>query len=84
MPWVPPEPGHGDVVSFWYATYCIVGLVKLALCALYYYVWIIWLPKLGGYTIVEEAEVLDDGARATRLTRRYENKRTSEEDNIVS
>jgi len=84
MPWVPPEPGHSDV-SFWYATYCVVGLSVLALCALYYYVWIVWLPKLGGYIIVAEVEELDDGARTTRLTRRYQSKRTpAEEESLVA
>ncbi|KZP23797.1 amino acid transporter [Athelia psychrophila] len=69
MPWVPPEPGHGDV-SFWHAT-CSLTLFLMQLCALYYYVWIKWLPRLGGYTVVEEVKELDDGARTTRLTRRY-------------
>ncbi|KAG2075383.1 amino acid transporter [Suillus decipiens] len=70
MPWVPPEPGHSDV-SFWYATYCVVGLGVLVLCGVYYWLWIVALPRLGGYTIVEEVEHLKDGALATRLIRRY-------------
>lgn len=69
MPWVPPEKGHADV-SFWYATYCVVGLGVLALCGLYYYVWIILLPKWGGYEIVEEIVELDDGARTAHLVRK--------------
>jgi hypothetical protein len=28
-------------------------------------------PRLGGYTIVEEVERLEDGALTTRLTRKY-------------
>ncbi|KAG2369072.1 amino acid permease-domain-containing protein [Suillus spraguei] len=67
---VPPEPGHSDV-SFWYAAYCVVGLGALALCGVYYWLWIVALPRLGGYTIVEEVEQLKDGALATRLTRKY-------------
>ncbi|KAG6809798.1 hypothetical protein H0H92_014701 [Tricholoma furcatifolium] len=70
MPWVPPEPGHADV-SFWYATYCVAGLALIALCGIYYYIWIILLPKLGGYEVVEEFETLPDGARNARLVRRY-------------
>jgi amino acid transporter len=70
MPWVPPEPGHGDV-SFWHATYCVVGLVILALCAFYYWLWIVVLPWIGGYTIVEEVEQLEGGALTARLTRKY-------------
>lgn len=35
---------------------------------------------MGGYIIVEEIEELDDGARTTRLTRRYLSKRTPAEE----
>ncbi|KAF7986504.1 hypothetical protein HWV62_31325 [Athelia sp. TMB] len=70
LPWVPPEHGHGDV-SFWHATYCVAALITIILCALYYYSWLVWLPRLGGYTIVEEIKEFDDGARATQLVRRY-------------
>ncbi|KZV89003.1 amino acid transporter [Exidia glandulosa HHB12029] len=72
MPWyaIPPEKGRSDV-SIWYATYCVVGLGILALCGVYYYVWIILLPRLGGYDIVEEVVELDGGARTRRLVRKY-------------
>ncbi|RDB26314.1 High-affinity methionine permease [Hypsizygus marmoreus] len=70
MPWVPPEPGHADV-SFWYATYCVAGIGLLLCCGLYYWLWIIILPKFGGYQVVEEVEELPDGARNARLVRRY-------------
>ncbi|OAX33005.1 amino acid transporter [Rhizopogon vinicolor AM-OR11-026] len=69
MPWVPPEDGHGDV-SFWYATYCVTALGILALCGIYYWLWIVFLPWLGGYTIVEEVERLEDGALTVQLTRK--------------
>ncbi|KZP23864.1 amino acid transporter [Athelia psychrophila] len=70
LPWLPPDHGRGDV-SFWHATYCVAALIILAMCALYYYSWLVWLPRLGGYTVVEEIAELDGGARATRLRRRY-------------
>ncbi|THH20726.1 hypothetical protein EW146_g687 [Bondarzewia mesenterica] len=69
MPWVPPDKGQADV-SFWYATYCVVGLGVLAVCGLYYYLWIVLLPRWGGYEIVEEIVELDDGARATHLIKK--------------
>jgi amino acid transporter len=72
MPWVPPEPGQGDV-SFWYATYCVTGLLLLAACGLYYWVWIVMLPKLGGYEVVEEIEEQNSSVRNVRLVRRYLN-----------
>jgi len=70
LPWVPPEDGRADV-SFWYATYCAVGVVLLLLCALYYYVWIVLRPKIGGYEIVEEVVDLGGGALTSRLVRKY-------------
>ncbi|KAH7101994.1 amino acid transporter [Auriculariales sp. MPI-PUGE-AT-0066] len=70
MPWIPPDDGRSDV-SIWYATYCVLGLCILALCGLYYYVWIILMPRLGGYEIVEETEELSGGARLRKLVRRY-------------
>ncbi|KAI0254968.1 hypothetical protein BJV78DRAFT_1350662, partial [Lactifluus subvellereus] len=48
-----PEDGHADV-SFWCAMSCVVGVALLLLCALYYYVWIVLLPKIGRYGIGEE------------------------------
>ncbi|KDQ19268.1 hypothetical protein BOTBODRAFT_142885 [Botryobasidium botryosum FD-172 SS1] len=72
MPWVPPEGGsNGGDVSFWYATYCAVGLLIVAAACFYYYMSIVLLPRLGGYEIVEEVEELSDGALTKRLTRRY-------------
>ncbi|KAK2460340.1 hypothetical protein APHAL10511_007729 [Amanita phalloides] len=70
MPWVPPEPGQADV-SFWYATYCVVALLLLAVCGIYYWFWIIFLPRVGGYEIVEQVEEQSNGVRNIRLVRRY-------------
>ncbi|OCB84670.1 amino acid transporter [Sanghuangporus baumii] len=71
-PWIPPEKGHADV-SFWYATYCVAGILILLACGVYYYVWIALLPRLGGYEVVEEIEELEGGARLARLVRKYPN-----------
>jgi len=79
MPWVPPKGGsNGGDVSFWYATYCVVGIAILALCGIYYYIWIILLPKWGGYEILEEIVDLPDGARIKRLTRKYHHTTTND------
>lgn len=65
MPWYPPEEND---YSFWYATYCVVGIGLLVGCALYYFVWIKWLPKLGKYSIRTETLVSDqDGSVSHRL-----------------
>jgi len=41
------------------------------LCALYYYVWIVLLPKVGRYDIIEEVVDLGGGALTSRLVRKY-------------
>ncbi|KAH7101991.1 amino acid transporter [Auriculariales sp. MPI-PUGE-AT-0066] len=83
MPWVPPAEGRSDV-SIWYATYCVVGLGILALCGLYYYVWIILLPRWGGYEIVEEVQELEGGEKLRKLVRRYHaDRRTEGEDETL-
>ncbi|KAF8273274.1 amino acid/polyamine transporter I [Lactarius quietus] len=83
MPWVPPEDGHADV-SFWYGTYLVVGLGLFLLCALYYYVWIILLPKIGGYDIVEEVVELDGGALTSRLVKKYKTRSLEERPLLAS
>ncbi|KAG2031734.1 hypothetical protein BDR03DRAFT_986205 [Suillus americanus] len=67
---VPPETGHGDM-SFWHAIYCVVGLGILALCGFYYWLWIVFLPWLGGYAIMEEVEQLEGSTLTAWLTCRY-------------
>lgn len=77
MPWVPPPGGQGDV-SFWYATYCVAGLALLGFCGLYYYVWIILLPRIGQYELVQETVQLDGGGLTNVLVRRYKAIRDNE------
>ncbi|KAL1600584.1 hypothetical protein SLS60_006970 [Paraconiothyrium brasiliense] len=65
MPWYPPDEND---YSFWYATYCAVGIALLVSCALYYFVWIKWLPKLKHYSIRTETLISDqDGSVSHRL-----------------
>ncbi|KAF7328429.1 Amino acid transporter-like protein [Mycena venus] len=71
MPWYPPPAGgrDGGDVSFWYATYCAVGLGILAVAFLYWVLWIIAIPKIRGYKLVEETVVLPDGSAYNHLTK---------------
>ena len=63
-PWYPPSTGaKGGDVSFWYATYIVVGLGVLVICAAYYFVWVKLLPRLGRYELRQT--VLDVGGSAT-------------------
>lgn len=40
-------------------------------CGLYYYIWIVLIPRLGGYEVIEEVEEIEGGARLARLIRKY-------------
>ncbi|KAF1986069.1 high affinity methionine permease [Aulographum hederae CBS 113979] len=70
MPWYPPSTGKfGGDVSFWYATYCVVGIAILVVCAIYYWVWIDFLPKFGKYQIRQTILELDGGAVSHKLVK---------------
>ncbi|KIM94016.1 hypothetical protein OIDMADRAFT_136507 [Oidiodendron maius Zn] len=71
MPWFPPPGGkYGGDVSFWYATYCVVGLALLGLCGIYHVLWVHILPYYGKYRIRQELVVLDDEvAKVHRLVK---------------
>ncbi|KAK9576096.1 hypothetical protein V6Z92_009378 [Aspergillus fumigatus] len=69
-PWYPPATGaKGGDVSFWYATYCVVGLGIIGLCGVYYYVYIKVLPRLGGYAFRQIILQMEDGATAHKLVK---------------
>lgn len=70
-PWIPPKGGpYAGTVSFWYATYCVVGIAIILLCGLYYVFWMFLLPKWGGYKIRPEIlDVEDHGANTHRLVK---------------
>ncbi|KAH9481473.1 High-affinity methionine permease [Psilocybe cubensis] len=70
LPWVPPEGGiYAGDVSFFYATYCIVGLAILGISGFAYVLIIQVLPKLGNYSIRQLLERLPDGAQTTVLVK---------------
>ncbi|KAH8667948.1 putative methionine permease [Tricladium varicosporioides] len=68
-PFSKPENGRGDV-SFWHATYAVVGIALIFFAVLYWYVWFILLPRWRDYHIEEEVTVLEDGTSITKLVRR--------------
>ncbi|EJP62073.1 High-affinity methionine permease [Beauveria bassiana] len=66
MPWWPPKGGpYAGDVSFWYATYCVVGIGIVILCALYYVAWMYVLPKWLGYRIRAETVTAENETTAT-------------------
>ncbi|RHZ67341.1 high affinity methionine permease [Aspergillus thermomutatus] len=69
-PWYPPTTGaNGGDVSFWYATYCAVGLGIIGICGVYYYIYIKLLPRLGGYAFRQIILQMEDGATAHKLVK---------------
>jgi hypothetical protein len=68
MPWYPPDDG-GDV-SFWYATYCAVGIGLMVGMGIYYLFWIQWLPKWRHYKVRTETLVSDRDGSVTHVLRR--------------
>ncbi|KAF2839603.1 amino acid transporter-like protein [Patellaria atrata CBS 101060] len=74
MPWYPPEGGAtGGDVSFWYATYCVVGIGLMLACAAYYFGWVWVLPKLRNYSIRTETLVNGRDGSVTHRMRRVLN-----------
>ncbi|KAJ9236333.1 hypothetical protein DTO166G5_4095 [Paecilomyces variotii] len=70
MPWYPPDTGaDGGDVSFWYATYCAAGLGIIALCGVYYYIWVKVLPRIGKYELRQTIIELDGGGSTHKLIR---------------
>ncbi|KAI0160469.1 amino acid permease-domain-containing protein [Xylariaceae sp. FL1272] len=70
-PWITPKGGpYAGEVSFWYATYVVVGLAVIALCGLYYIVWMYILPRWGKYELRPETMVVEaNGATTHRLVK---------------
>ncbi|KAI9708247.1 MAG: hypothetical protein M1820_004201 [Bogoriella megaspora] len=68
MPWYPPSTGAtGGDVSFWYATYVVTSIAIIILCGIYYWVWLVLLPKVKNYQVRQTLEELGDGAVTHRL-----------------
>ncbi|RAH61427.1 high affinity methionine permease [Aspergillus piperis CBS 112811] len=69
-PWYPPSTGaDGGDVSFWYATYCVVGIAIIAACGVYYYLWVKILPRVGGYELRQTIIHVGGDATAHKLVR---------------
>ncbi|KAH7092499.1 high affinity methionine permease [Paraphoma chrysanthemicola] len=70
MPWYPPVESD---VSFWYATYCVVGIGLFVAMGIYYLFWIKLLPKWGKYQIRTETLVSDQDGSVTHRLRKVKN-----------
>jgi hypothetical protein len=68
MPWYPPDDGGNG--SFWYATYCAVGIGLMVGMGIYDLFWIQWLPTLRHYKVRTETLVSDQDGSVTHVLRR--------------
>ena len=63
VPFIPPNTSS---TSYPYYIFPVVGVCVLILGGIYWAVWTKLLPKLGGYKIVSERKILEDGAEVVR------------------
>ncbi|KAH8699188.1 amino acid permease-domain-containing protein [Talaromyces proteolyticus] len=70
VPWYPPTQGaNGGDVSFWYGTYLVVSIGLLVLSGIYYYVWVILLPKWKGYELRQTVLEFENGSISHKLVK---------------
>ncbi|KAL7275044.1 methionine permease [Rhizina undulata] len=69
-PFVPPEAGQNVYKSLPYYLHCVVGMGVLAAGGVYWLIWAKLLPKIGGYELVRETVIGDDGWSRNRFIRR--------------
>ncbi|KAL4984287.1 amino acid/polyamine transporter I [Aspergillus falconensis] len=60
-PYIPPSAGQSVYEELPYYLHCVVALGIFALGAVYYLVWAVAMPRLGGYVLVKETVVDADG-----------------------
>ncbi|KAI5821453.1 APA family basic amino acid/polyamine antiporter [Pyronema omphalodes] len=75
-PFVPPEQGQSVYKTLPYWLHCVVGIAFLVAGAFYWVVWAVLLPKMGGYTLIRQTVVQEDGWSRNVFSREY-NKSTS-------
>lgn len=69
-PFVPPDSPDQNVyehLPYW--LHCVIGLGIIAAGGLYWLIWAIILPKLGGYRLERHAIVGDDGWSRNKFVR---------------
>ncbi|KAJ5544291.1 hypothetical protein N7513_007102 [Penicillium frequentans] len=60
-PYIPPDAGQNVYKSLPYYLHCVVALGLFAMGAIYYTVWAVLMPRLGGYVLVKESVMGSDG-----------------------
>ncbi|PKI84483.1 methionine permease [Malassezia vespertilionis] len=66
VPWISPSKASDSIyTSMWYALAPAVGLGFFGGGAIYWLIWYVILPKLGGYKLVHTTEIMSDGTMIT-------------------
>lgn len=60
-PFVPPSAGQNVYDHLPYYLHCVVGIGILLAGAVYWLIWAVILPKIGGYELFRESTLMDDG-----------------------
>ncbi|KAE8449545.1 hypothetical protein EG329_008154 [Mollisiaceae sp. DMI_Dod_QoI] len=69
-PFVPPSAGQNVYQHLPYYLHCVVGIGIFIAGAIYWLIWAIILPKIGGYELVRESTLMDDGWTRNVFSRR--------------
>ncbi|KUJ18813.1 amino acid transporter [Mollisia scopiformis] len=69
-PFVPPSAGQNVYEHLPYYLHCVVGIGILLAGAVYWSIWAIILPRIGGYDLIRESKVMDDGWTRNVFARR--------------
>lgn len=68
-PYVPPSDGQNVYEELPYYLHCVVALALFAAGGIYYVVWAILMPRIGGYVLVKESVVDADGWSRSAFTK---------------
>lgn len=70
-PFVPPSDGNNVYETLPYWLHCVVGAGFLVAGGFYWLIWAVLLPKIGGYKLIRETVIQDDGWSKNVFMRKY-------------
>jgi len=71
-PFVPPDEGQNVYESLPYWLHCVVGFAVILAGGVYWLIWAVLLPKIGGYELVKETVVDEmDGWERSAFVKKY-------------
>jgi hypothetical protein len=71
-PFVPPEEVQNVYEHLPYYLHCLVGIGFLLAGAVYWLFWAVILPKIGGYKLIRETVIQEDGWSRNVFSRLYD------------